>query len=70
VVAAQYQEALTILFIIFATILVLAVLIAGCVLSEQVKKSFWNSFYILKLMPTEDVDKDFVKRVNDYLSKA
>jgi hypothetical protein len=40
------------------------------VLSEQVKKSFWNSFYILKLMPTEDVDKDFVKRVNDYLSKA
>ena len=47
-----------------------AFLVVVCFLIQRIKQSFWHSFYILRLVPTEDVDPSFIKRINDYLSKA
>ena len=58
------------LYILFASILLIAFLVIVCYLIQRIKLSFWHAFYILRLVPTEDVDRDFIKRINDYLSQA
>ena len=61
---------LSALFIIFLSILVLLFLLVQCFLMQRIRLSFWNSFYILRLIPKDEVDKEFIKRINDYLSLA
>ncbi|TNV87551.1 hypothetical protein FGO68_gene3849 [Halteria grandinella] len=70
VFATQDNSASTILFIVFMIIMTLCYLIIIVFVVSRIRQSFWHSFFILRLIPTDDVDKDFIKRINDYLSQA
>jgi hypothetical protein len=56
------------LFIIFMSLLVVVYFVIQIFVMKKVKLSFWHSFYILRLIPKDDIDRDFIKRINDYLS--
>ena len=64
------MNAITAIFILFMCILGTAFLLIQCYLLQKIKVQFWHSFYILRLIPKDEVEKDFIKRINDYLSKA
>ena len=64
------QNVITAIFILFVCVLVVSFLLIQCFLLQRIKVQFWHSFYILRLVPKDEVDRDFIKRINDYLSKA
>jgi hypothetical protein len=70
IIDSQDHQVLSNLFIIFLSILVLLFLLVQCFLMWRIRLSFWNFFYILRLIPKDEVDKEFIKRINDYLSLA
>jgi hypothetical protein len=59
---------LTALFILFVSLLVVVFLVIQIFVIKKVIVSFWHSFYILRLIPKDDIDREFIKRINDYLS--
>ena len=70
VMAGQTQSIFAALFVVFMCVLILLFIVLSCFVLSRVKQQFWHSFYILRLIPKDDVDKDFIKRINDYLSRA
>jgi hypothetical protein len=36
----------------------------------RVRKWFWNSLYLLQLLPRDDLDKEFIKNINDFLKSS
>ena len=64
------QNVITAIFILFVCVLVVSFLLIQCFLLQRIKVQFWHNFYILRLVPKDEVDRDFIKRINDYLSKA
>ena len=65
-----YITVMMVLFIVFITIAVVCSLVTNWIVLYKLKQQFWNSFYILKLLPKDDIDKEFIKRINDLLVKA
>jgi hypothetical protein len=59
---------LTTLLILFVSLLVVVFLMIMIFVMKKVKVSFWHSFYILRLIPKDDIDREFIKRINDYVS--
>ena len=59
---------LTTLLILFVSLLVVVFLVIMIFVMKKVKVSFWHSFYILRLIPKDDIDREFIKRINDYVS--
>lgn len=70
IMASLDFNTLTALFILFMSVLVVTFFIIQIFVMKKVKVSFWHSFYILRLIPKDDVDRAFIKRINDYLSQA
>ena len=70
IMASLDFNVLTAIFILFISILVVAFFILQIFVMKKVKIAFWHSFFILRLIPKDDMDRDFIKRINDYLGQA
>jgi hypothetical protein len=68
IMSALDFNVLTALFILFMSLLVVVFLVIQIFVIKKVIVSFWHSFYILRLIPKDDIDREFIKRINDYLS--
>jgi hypothetical protein len=68
IMSALDFNVLTSIFILFVSLLVVVYIVIQFFVMKKVKVSFWHSFYILRLIPKDDIDREFIKRINDYLS--
>lgn len=58
------------LFGAFISVLTLAGLFINCLLSEKARRWFWNNFLLMQLLPRDDLDKEFMKNLNDFIRAA
>ena len=58
------------LFIVFVVMMFVCQMMINCLMLHRIRVQFWNAFYILKLLPRDDIKPEFIKRINDFLSKA
>ncbi|CDW75859.1 pas domain s-box family protein [Stylonychia lemnae] len=58
------------MFVVFTIILVIGQMIVICYVTPLIRNNFWNAFYILKLLPKDELDREFIKKINEFLSRA
>jgi hypothetical protein len=58
------------LFACFAVLLVLAALLIHFLMSERARIWFWNTFILLQLLPRDELDREFIKNINEFLRAA
>eukprot|EP00347_Sterkiella_histriomuscorum_P021489 403333800 len=64
------QNILLAIFIVFLVSLILSIFIINFYVIPYIRNNFWNAFYVLKLLPKDEISQDFIKRINEFLRQA